>query len=673
VSEPPSHGPRRHRFGSASSLDGATGSFSSAARAAWLALALLAAPQRSWAETPRVSAERSFSPSDAWLARARELGIARSRSWLRLVHYRPRGTRQLVSEVDGERFFLAPDGARDPEAELAATLRAFAQPVAPGREDEHALCRFPARRRLLDEQLHFDSALPTAACPALTRFERALDPESVAMVYVANFLDNPASAFGHTFLRLKKRRPAGATASSNELDHGVEYTALTDTKNPFLYAFKGLTGFFPGVFRFHSFASKLHEYANAEARDLWEYDLSLSQPEIELLTLHLWELSDTHLDYYYLTKNCSYHALATLEAAAPRVDLLTHLNFVVVPRDTVKALFTVPGLVQKFDYRPSLRSQFREQVSRLSTAQQSLVLKLLRHPDAPLPASFSAAEARDVLATAELVLAARSSEQPDAELDRARSLLFARRARLSPALPPPAPLRAPLDKAPQRAHGSMRLTLGTGVTSQYESSFSSLGFRLALHDLTDPPDGEPELSQLQFLDTRLRYDLGQRSLTVDRLTFAELVALNPITRYEQALSWRVRAFGMRLKDRGCSDCFGHGLDFSLGATLATENDRLALFVMADAFVAFSSRLDGIGGSFVRVGVGPLAGVRARLAGQTVALLTATWSYLPGAHLKGTYDVRATLRGALAKDVAVGFEAAAQPLSVEGMLASYLYF
>jgi hypothetical protein len=365
--------------------------------------------------------------------------------------------------------------------------------------------------------------------------------------------------------------------------------------------------------------------------------------------------------------------LATLEAAAPRLDLVAGLNFVVLPRDTIKALFSVPGLVQKFSYRPSLRSQFRAQVSRFNAAQHSVVLDLLRDASAPLPSNLSVPEANAVLSAADLVLAARSSERPDPELDAARSLLIVRRARLSSTLTPTYPVPTPSDKAPQRAHGSLRLTWGTGITSQYQSSFSVLGGRLALHDLTDPPDGEPELSQLQFLDTRLRYDLGQRSFTLDRLTFAELLALNPLTRYEHAPSWRVHAFGVRLHDTGCPDCFAHGLDLSFGATFATDDERLALFVMADSFVAFSRQLDGIDGRFFRVGVGPFAGVRARLSSHAVGLLTAAWSYLPGARLKGTYDVRATLRGALAKDVALGFEAAAQPLSLEGMVASYLYF
>ncbi len=638
-------------------------------------MALVAASQPSYAESPGAIAGRSLVPESTaqLLLRAREVGIAHSRSWLRLLHYLPRGVRQVVSQVDGKRFFLAADGARDPEAELAATLLAFAQPVLAGREDEHAQCRFPARRRLLDARLHLGGVLPIVTCPALARFQTELEPESVSIVYVANFLDNPASAFGHTFLRLKKRRPADSPLSSEELDHGVEYTAQTDTSNPLLYAFKGLTGLFPGVFRFHSFASKVHEYSNAEARDLWEYDLNLSESEVELLTLHLWELADTHLDYYYLTKNCSYHALATIEAAAPRIDLVARLNTFVLPRDTIKALFSVAGFVRKFDYHPSLRRQFRAQVSRLSAAQQSTVSTLLLDPSAPLPSHFSVSQTAAVLTAAELGFAAGFSQSPEAKLGSARALLLARRAHLAPTSLPRAPVPTPTDKAPQRAHGSQRLTLGSGFSSQYQSAFDTLGYRLALHDLADPADGEPELSQLQFLDTRLRYDPSRRSFTLERLTFAELIALNPLTRYERALSWRARAFGGRLHDAACRDCFAHGLDGSLGVAFSTESEHLATFIMADAYAAFSPQLDGIGGSFVRVGVGPVAGVRARFSSHMIGLLTGSWSYLPGARLKSTYDLRAALRGELAKDVAVGFEGAVQPLSVEGLLASYFYF
>src|ERR1700730_4876560 len=72
------------------------------------------------------------------VATAREMGLARSLEWQRLVHYRPDRWGNPVSEVDGQEFFLAPTGRRDPEAELEATLNAFLAPVGSDQEDAHA-------------------------------------------------------------------------------------------------------------------------------------------------------------------------------------------------------------------------------------------------------------------------------------------------------------------------------------------------------------------------------------------------------------------------------------------------------------------------------------------------------------------------------------------------------
>jgi hypothetical protein len=612
------------------------------------------------------------------VAKARAMGLAQSLAWQRLLHYRPTGWGGWVSEVDGKEFFLAPHGKEDPEAELVATLHAFEEPIIPGQEDAHALCRFPARRVLLDDALHFDGRFHAPLCPRLAGYRSALDPTGVEIIYSSYFLANPASAFGHTFLRLEKRRPAGALRPSEQLDFGVDYVATTDTKNPLYYAFKGLAGLFPGTFRFHSYETKIREYGNLEARDLWEYDLALTEREVTLLALHLWELAATHIDYFYLTKNCSYQVLAAVEAAVPRIDLISNLNAIVLPKDTIKALFTVPGLVVGVHYRPSLQSQFRGQIARLGPREKAMVARLTLDPGTPLPHDLSAAEGARALDVALLVMDARfakplASSREDLDLAADKAQLRERRALLAATAPSPAPIETPADKAPEASHGSMRITVGAGATTQYGDGFASFGYRFVLHDLADPPAGEPELSEVQFFDTQLRFDMARRALTLDRLTFADLVALNPITRFEHALSWRIRAFGTRLHDEDCRDGFAHGLDGSLGGTLATENQHAAVFLMADTYAAFSGSLDGIGGSFVRVGVGPYAGVRVRLPLETVALVTGNVAYLPGERLKSTYDVRATLRSSVAKDVAVGVEAGMQPLSKEVALKSYLYF
>jgi hypothetical protein len=209
------------------------------------------------------------------------------------------------------------------------------------------------------------------------------------------------------------------------------------------------------------------------------------------------------------------------------------------------------------------------------------------------------------------------------------------------------------------------------VDSQNATAFGTLGFRLALHDLTDPPIGWASLSDVEILDARVRFDWERRALTLDRLTFASLMALHPLA-VEPHPSWRIVAFGERLHDGAIADGFAHGLDGSIGGTVATRGRGLSLFLMADLYTAFLPAGGGIDGSIVRVGAGPFGGLRVQ-TGDTAVLVTCAGSYLPWQKIHETFDARAEIKTALARDLALGIEADAQPLSVEGQLLGYIYF
>jgi len=633
----------------------------------------------------------------AAVARARSLGLARSTTWRRLVFYRSATQGRWESHVAGRDFFFAARGKESPEAELEATIAAFFVPVLAGAEDQHPICQFPARFRWLDEKLGIKAQLvdPPAQCPQLDRYVADLDAESASFVYASNFLENPVSALGHAFLRIKKRHPSGKegvasrgslasgigeTENDEAADHGIDYSAAADTKNPLLYVVKGLTGQFRGAFRFKSYEEMLRGYAGYEERDLWQYDLSLTQAEMDMLVLHLWELTRGRLDYYYTTENCAYQVLAVLDAAAPRLDLAEQLQTFVLPLDALKIVHESPGLVRKIIYRPSVQSLIDETLTALTPTEKKLVTRLVKDVEMTLPDRIGPRGAARVLDAAILAVDARwAAAMMDGENPRAtriRARLVERRALLG-AIPASFPPReAPLDKQPHKSHGSMRVQLGTGLQGTPgggTTGFATLGYRLVLHDLADPPDGQPELLQLQFLDTRARYDHVRRKIFLDSMTFAELLAIRPLTRFEKEPSWRVRAYGSTLHDRGAPGVFAHGLNGAFGATIATLSEHAALFLMADAHVVFSAALAGIDGSFVRAGVGPYGGLRVRLPSNTVALVTGSVSYLPAQDLKTTFDLRAVLRTELGRNVAIGFEGALQPRAAEGQLASYLYF
>jgi len=67
-----------------------------------------------------------------------------------------------------------------------------------------------------------------------------------------------------------------------------------------------------------SFTSKKHYlqdrvYSGTESRDMWAYELALSDDQSALMRRHLWELSDQPFKYFFLNKNCAYRVAELLE------------------------------------------------------------------------------------------------------------------------------------------------------------------------------------------------------------------------------------------------------------------------------------------------------------------------------------------------------------------------
>ena len=251
--------------------------------------------------------------------------------WRNLVHYKSKLFGGYESQVVGMVFFLAPNGKDDPAAELRATLSGLFSDPAAG--DDHAQCRFPARLMLLKKALNIDSTkLPHVSCAKYDDYVKKLSARSATLVFSSFYLNNPSSAFGHSFLRINSTRSVGMHGEHHELlDHGINYAADVTTENPILYALYGSMGLFRGTFTSVPYYYKVREYNDYDSRDLWSYDLDLTSEELQMLVAHIWELGPTYYDYYYFTQNCSYHMFTTLEAAAPRLHLTDEIPFYVIP------------------------------------------------------------------------------------------------------------------------------------------------------------------------------------------------------------------------------------------------------------------------------------------------------------------------------------------------------
>lgn len=615
-------------------------------------------------------------------ASARRFGLHRDPVWRRLVHYRPGVLWGVESQVDGPSFFLAPGGATDPEAELDATIRSFYSPPTAGGE-EHPLCRFPARWLWLRKQLGLrNEELPPVNCPGLAGYLKRADTRSITVIFSSYYLNNPASMFGHTFLRFN-RGADGPEEGRTLLEQGIDYSAsVPESENQAVYSFKGLTGMYPGIFRMLPYYYKVREYNDFESRDLWEYDLSLSEEEVAMVVTHIWELGHSYFDYYYLSENCSYHVLAALEVANPKLNLLEQIGWPVIPSDTVKALMTAPGLVGRVQFRPSATSTFRARLKTVPGKLLPWVARLGDKPEVTLPASFSPEEAAQVVDAAidyvEMVHAkdilADDRSSPGATL---KQKLLERRAEMDADTPDLVVTPSP-DEMPHKGHGSSRLGLGAGLADPARGgrpamSFFQLDYRLALHDLSDAPAGYPEFSQLEFLPMRIRFSPEQQRVRVEDLSLLRIISLNPVDRFNMRPSYKVRVGAVTFRDERCAECTLGALELGGGLAVATSNRALTFWTTLDAGF-YAVRFGGDSPDRVRFQVGPSAGVRVRLLPRLLSVTSGSWSVLPfHSSPRFGWEANTVLRWHATGSWAATLEGRLQPQSTQLMLGNSIYF
>lgn len=311
------------------------------------------------------SAILSFAASPAELH-----DVAQGRYWQLLLHYKDNMFGHTRSLADGMEFFLSPQGKTDPEAELRADIEAFAskdRKVGPLKQ--HPQCAFPERYRYLKEKLHLNT--PDVACREYREWIARFNPQGATLVFASAYLNNPASMFGHTFLRIDSKPRAGQSHKNDLLDYGINYAAKTGDDGGITFAVLGLIGGYPGFFSLLPYFDKVNEYSDVESRDLWEYPLHLNAEQIQRMLAHVWELGTTYFDYFFFDENCSYHLLSLLEVANPDWHLTDAFFYWVIPGDTVRVLKATPGVLGEPAYRPSLQRRLQTRLTLLNEKEKN--------------------------------------------------------------------------------------------------------------------------------------------------------------------------------------------------------------------------------------------------------------------------------------------------------------
>src|SRR5687768_5825754 len=139
---------------------------------------------------------------DLFIQKATNLRLWEDPEWLALLHMRRSIIGKMKSDVDDPDFFISDHGAKRPDLELVATLNAFFSNAV--FDEEPAVCRFPARYRWLDQKLNLSASVPPQACDRKEAWLEKLKPTKVSLVFSSYYLNNPASMYGHTFLKLSR-------------------------------------------------------------------------------------------------------------------------------------------------------------------------------------------------------------------------------------------------------------------------------------------------------------------------------------------------------------------------------------------------------------------------------------------------------------------------------------
>lgn len=453
-------------------------------------------------------------------------------TWLKLGHYEKSLAGGYTSTADSSEFFLAATGKTDPEAELNATIAALQLLSDTTSSNQHASCRFPARAAWLSTQLPL--SIPDAVCADYVAFLKRWQPEQITLIFADAYLSNPASSFGHTFLRLDPAPDADGDTQPILLNGTIDFAAYTGDARGLAYGLGGLLGRFPGRFSVLPYYIQVNEYNYGALRDLWEYPIKLNAAERAMLMAHLWELRDTVFDYYFIDENCSSQLLALLGVVKPELDLFAGIGATVIPGETVRAL-------KKYDllgtptFRPALDSIV--QTASLTLTPEAIHLaRELSDGSAALGqlADYSDLQQVRILDVAYDLLRLREqrgdiNNQIFAELGRPLLLARAKRSLRSdfPTVAPPA-------EEPAIDHGAARLR---GGLSHGDHTNGVLGWRLVYHDLLDPRLATPRGSEVRAFD--FTASIREGNWRLESADLISLRSLTPQTAVLQPWSWQL--------------------------------------------------------------------------------------------------------------------------------------
>jgi len=462
--------------------------------------------------------------------------------WKRVLHFK-----NGVSEIDDPKFFFSKEGKYNPTAELKASIE---QLLSDKSDDENStLCYYPSRSEWILEQLpELKKHLKLPQCKRLKEELKKLGAKEVTLILASAHMNSPASAFGHTFLRIDNN------PDTPLLSYAVNYAAQTMEDNGFIYAYQGLFGGYKGRYSIEPYYKKLKEYSDLEQRDVWEYTLDLSEEEIERLVKHIFEIRHFYADYFFLNENCSYNLLWLIEIAKKRTVLVHKFNHKAIPIDTLRAVIS-EKLVKKSTYRPSKRRE----ILRLSEpiADNAVALAFAQSEEYNL-SLIEPLTQREKIASLELATALLKIKRSNRRVSQKEYLekflkILKKRSTLGKIERTPTPQPPP----PQEGHLSAKTTFTALGNKDLE-----LRTKISYHDIYDNDSGYLSGAYISFFDTAIEYK--ERQLQLKEINLLEIKSYAIQDAIFKPISWEVSVGAKRVLNNQLYSYLRAGAGVTLG-------------------------------------------------------------------------------------------------------------
>ena len=491
--------------------------------------------------------------------------LANDDQWLKLLHFESRLFRSKASAISTKSFFLSKDGHEDAQSELFATISSFVNVP-------QTQCRFPARLIFLSKRL--PHTFPRQICKEYDVFLNSFSGNSVSLVYASGYLGNPASMFGHVFIKFNK-------ADKHELlDNTFNFGAIVPKNdNKLTYIIKGISGGYQGHYANQKYHHHTLSYSETELRDLWEYELNLSASDVSLLLAHLWELENTTSTYYFFDKNCAYQLAKLLELVINK-PLVTSNKSWVMPYDLIMMLAKGDDdndvkLIKETIYHGSRQEELYKKYRQLNEQEKLVLKKIIKLNSSETEkvlngiGDYSVKRIIDVMYDYFAFLEVKNEKLSDDDVHKKQKIL-SYRFQLSPGQ---LKWQDKKHNPPHTSQNTALLQFG-GLHNDDFSSGVTLRFRANYYDLLSVNSARIPHSELSAFDLTLLYVPEYEKLSLRELTLFNIVNLNASQTDlddDNELAWKFSA-GYKPQQLSCVSCSALYLEGFVGKSWSSSTD-----------------------------------------------------------------------------------------------------